>query len=120
MKNYLPNSVLVVDDDVMIREIVRYMLTKMGFDVLEAKDGEKAIDIFLKCEKDICCILCDVCMPGIDGWTTISILRQIAPNIPVVMSSGNNHTKRPIPSLTFLAKPYGMSELRAAIRDSFD
>ena len=60
-------KVLVVDDESRMRKLVRDFLTKAGYDVLEAGDGEEALDIFFK-QKDIALIVLDVMMPRMDGW----------------------------------------------------
>ena len=59
-------KVLVVDDESRMRKLVRDFLVKSNFDVLEAGDGEEALDIFYK-EKDIALIILDVMMPKLDG-----------------------------------------------------
>ena len=60
-------KILVVDDESRMRKLVRDFLVKQNFDVLEAGDGEEAVDIFFK-EKDIALIILDVMMPKMDGW----------------------------------------------------
>ena len=60
-------KILVVDDESRMRKLVKDFLTKKGFQVLEAGDGEEAMDLFYK-EKDIALILLDVMMPRMDGW----------------------------------------------------
>lgn len=59
-------KILVVDDEPRMRKLVRDFLTVKGFQVIEAEDGEQAIDIFFE-EKDIALILLDVMMPKMDG-----------------------------------------------------
>ena len=63
-------KILVVDDESRMRKLVRDFLVKQNFDVLEAGDGEEAVDIFFK-EKDIALIILDVMMPKMDGWHRI-------------------------------------------------
>ena len=60
-------KVLMVDDDERMRNLVKDFLTIKGYRVLEAGDGEEAIDIFFK-EKDISLVILDVMMPKMDGW----------------------------------------------------
>ena len=60
-------KILVVDDESRMRKLVKDFLTKKNFQVLEAGDGEEAMDIFYK-EKDIALIILDVMMPKMDGW----------------------------------------------------
>ena len=60
-------KVLVVDDEARMRKLVKDFLTIKGFNVIEAKDGEEAVDIFFS-QKDIDLLILDVMMPKMDGW----------------------------------------------------
>ena len=60
-------KILVVDDESRMRKLVRDFLVKQDFEVLEAGDGEEALDIFYEV-KDISLIILDVMMPKMDGW----------------------------------------------------
>ena len=68
------NCVLIVDDEARMRKLIRDFLKVKGFSILEAEDGEKAIEVFEKNKNKISIILLDVMMPKLDGW---SVLRQI-------------------------------------------
>ena len=76
-------KVLVVDDESRMRKLVSDFLTKKNFQVLEAGDGEEAIDIFYA-EKDVALIILDVMMPKMDGW---EVCREIRKNskVPIIM-----------------------------------
>ena len=76
-------KILVVDDESRMRKLVRDFLEKKNFQVLEAGDGEEAMDIFYE-EKDIALILLDVMMPKRDGW---EVCREIRKNskVPIIM-----------------------------------
>ena len=76
-------KILVVDDEERMRKLVRDFLSKKGYIVLEAADGEEAVDIFLQ-EKELALILLDVMMPKMDGWQVCREIRQYS-NIPIVM-----------------------------------
>ena len=60
-------KILVVDDESRMRKLVRDFLVKNNYDVLEAEDGEQAVELFFK-EKGIALIVLDVMMPRMDGW----------------------------------------------------
>ena len=60
-------KILVVDDETRMRILVKDFLVKAGFDVIEAEDGCKALDLFYE-DKDIALIVLDVMMPKMDGW----------------------------------------------------
>ena len=76
-------KVLMVDDEERMRKLVKDFLTIKGYRVLEAGDGEEAIDIFFK-EKDISLVILDVMMPKMDGW---EVCREIRKNskVPIIM-----------------------------------
>ena len=60
-------KILVVDDEARMRKLVKDFLTKQNFTVLEAEDGEQALDLFFE-QKDIAMVILDVMMPKMDGW----------------------------------------------------
>ena len=76
-------KILVVDDESRMRKLVQDILTKKNFQVLEAGNGEEAMDIFYE-EKDIALIILDVMMPKMDGW---EVCREIRKNskVPIIM-----------------------------------
>ena len=76
-------KILVVDDESRMRKLVKDFLTKKNFQVLEAGNGEEAMDIFCE-EKDIALIILDVMMPKMDGW---EVCREIRKNskVPIIM-----------------------------------
>lgn len=76
-------KILVVDDESRMRKLVRDFLVKKNFEVLEAGDGEEAIDIFFQ-RKDIALIILDVMMPRMDGW---EVCREVRKNskVPIIM-----------------------------------
>ena len=113
--------VLMVDDEMLLRGIARAVLQKMGFEVLETRDGREAVEIFRQHRDAIRFVLCDVIMPHMDGWETLAAMRRLAPDLPFILSSGYDqaqvltgyHAEMP---QAFLQKPYGVTELRRAIR----
>ena len=76
-------KILIVDDESRMRKLVKDFLTKKNFQVLEAGNGEEAMDIFYE-EKDIALIILDVMMPKMDGW---EVCREIRKNskVPIIM-----------------------------------
>ena len=76
-------KILVVDDESRMRKLVKDFLTKKGFVVLEAADGEEAVDLFYE-DKDIALIILDVMMPKMDGW---EVCREVRKNskVPIIM-----------------------------------
>ena len=76
-------KVLVVDDESRMRKLVKDFLVKKDFDVIEAEDGEKAVDIFFA-NKDIALIILDVMMPKMDGWQVCREIREYS-QVPIIM-----------------------------------
>ena len=76
-------KILVVDDEARMRKLVRDFLTNKGFAVIEAGDGEEAVDTFFA-QKDIALVLLDVMMPKMDGWEVLKTIRKYS-RVPVIM-----------------------------------
>jgi two-component system cell cycle sensor histidine kinase/response regulator CckA len=93
---------------------------KGGGTVLEAKDGVEAVEIFRQRRDEIRCVLSDLTMPRMNGWETLTALRKLAPDIPVILASGydkarvmaGDHSELP---QVFLGKPYRFKGLGEAI-----
>ncbi len=76
-------KVLVVDDESRMRKLVKDFLVKKEFEVLEAEDGEQALDIFFA-TKEIALVILDIMMPKIDGWEVCREIRKHS-NLPIIM-----------------------------------
>ena len=76
-------KILVVDDESRMRKLVRDFLVKSNFEVLEAGDGEEALDIFYE-DKDIALIILDVMMPKMNGWEVCKEIRETS-KVPIIM-----------------------------------
>ena len=115
--NIVPQAtVLLVEDDEAVRKWEKLVLVNLGFMVFQAKDGIEAVDIFRRHKDEISCLLCDFSMPRMDGWETISTLRALRHDLPVVLTSGYDEenvmagTHSELPDF-FLAKPYDINVL---------
>ena len=76
--------ILVVDDESRMRKLLKDFLIAKGYKILEAEDGEKAIEVFEENRNKIKLILLDVMMPKLDGWSVLRKIRQES-NVPVIM-----------------------------------
>ena len=76
-------KILVVDDEARMRKLVADFLVRDGYEVLEAGDGEKAMDLFYA-DKDIALVILDVMMPKMDGWQVLREIRESS-QVPVIM-----------------------------------
>ena len=77
-------SILIVDDESRMRKLIKDFLTAKGYNILEAEDGEKAIEVFEENSEKINLILLDVMMPKLDGWSVLRQIRQTS-KVPIIM-----------------------------------
>lgn len=84
-------KILVVDDESRMRKLVKDFLTKKNYDVLEAENGEQAVDTFFQ-SKDISLIILDVMMPKMDGWQVCREIRQYS-RVPIIMLTAKSDEK---------------------------
>jgi len=113
-------TVLLVEDEEMVREVAAAMLNRLGFSALEAKDGVEAVEVFRQRQDEICCVLSDLTMPHMNGWETLAALRKLVPGIPVILASGYDKVHvmagyHPELPQVFLGKPYKLKGLSDAI-----
>lgn len=109
-------KVLVVDDEPAVREFAMLALAKVGHAAVAAANGQDAVKLFAKDVGAFDCVVCDVTMPGMSGWDTLSALRRLRPGVPVILMSGHREehvmaagaSERPH---AFLQKPYDTQEL---------
>ncbi|MFT4143652.1 MAG: response regulator transcription factor [Mobilitalea sp.] len=84
-------KILVVDDESRMRKLVKDFLVRKNFDVIEAENGEQAIDLFFA-KKDIALIILDVMMPKMDGWQVCREIRQYS-KVPIIMLTAKSDEK---------------------------
>jgi CheY-like chemotaxis protein len=113
-------TVLLIEDEEQVRNMAQKMLIRLGYKVVEAKDGVEAMAIFKMHQDEIRCVLSDLTMPRMNGWDTLAALRNISPNIPVILSSGYDEAQvmageHPDQPSAFLGKPYQLKGLRETI-----
>ncbi len=113
-------TLLLVDDDDMLIQSTGALLGRLGFTVHTAKDGVEALEVFRQHRGEIRCVLTDLSMPRLDGWGLLSALRQLDPDLPVILASGydkgqvlaDTHPDQP---QAFLSKPFDLRQLREAL-----
>ena len=111
-------KVLVVDDEARMRKLVRDFLTVKGFLVVEAGDGEEAIDIFFE-QKDIALILLDVMMPKMDGWEVCRTIRKYS-QVPIIMLTARGEEQEDLQGFSlgveeYISKPFSPKILVARV-----
>jgi CheY-like chemotaxis protein len=114
-------TVLVVDDEELVRDLARRMVEEAGFSVLTAADGEEAVQLYRQHGDAIACVLLDLVMPRMDGAETFRELRRIAPEVRVILSSGYSEEGATakfsgMGLAGFIQQPYQLDTLVDALR----
>jgi len=111
-------TILVIDDDAVVRRTAVRLLRSLGYDVLVASGGEEAVALVSAYEGPIDAVLCDVAMPARSGLEVATDLRHIRPALRVLFVSGYSDTDLgpPTAGTAFLAKPYTRTDLAARLR----
>lgn len=110
--------ILVVDDEIAIREITKGTLEAYGYRALTAADGTEAVALYAQHKDEIKVVLTDLMMPYMDGPVTIRALQKLNPKIKIIASSGLAESGRAIEGVKmFLPKPYTAERLLKALAD---
>ncbi len=117
--------IMIVDDEELVTMLASRVLADEGYRVVTARDGFKAIEIYRKLRDQISLIILDFTMPVMDGADVFEELREINPQVPVVLSSGFAEQDRLRAMLAkglrgFIPKPYTQAKLLAQIRATLD
>ena len=111
-------KVLVVDDEARMRKLVKDFLTIKGYQVLEAGDGEQALEMFFA-QKDVALIILDVMMPKMDGWEVCRTIRQYS-QIPIIMLTARSEERDELQGFKlgvdeYISKPFSPKILVARV-----
>ena len=109
-----PLTVLVVDDDPIVRETAVHLFRDLGFEVLDAYNGSDALRL-IQNNPRIALLFTDVRMPRMDGLTLAEAAQEIRPDLKVVFTSGHVDSKTLPPDTAFLPKPWRIDEIAAAV-----
>jgi len=117
----MPAHVLIVDDEQTVRQVMRDVLERSGFTVTEARDGEEALSIFRQVPGQWKAIVLDLTMPRMNGREAFEQIRQIRPDIPVIIASGFAAQDidlqfRDHPPSAFLQKPFRARDLSSLLK----
>ena len=111
-------KILVVDDEARMRKLVKDFLTIKGYQVIEAGDGEEAVEIFFQ-QKDIALILLDVMMPRMDGWEVLKTIR-LHSKVPIIMLTARGEERDELQGFDlgvdeYISKPFSPKILVARV-----
>ena len=111
-------KILVVDDETRMRKLVKDFLVKQNYEVIEAEDGEQAIDIFFS-DNSIALVILDVMMPKMDGWQVCKDIRQFS-KVPIIMLTAKSDEKDELTGFKlgvdeYIAKPFSPKILVARV-----
>jgi len=114
----MKSKIMVVDDEMHIRELVRFYLDKAGFDTIEAANAEEALDIVENQYIDLAVV--DIMMPGTDGFELVEQMRQYR-EFPVIMLTAKSQSKDKLRGFSlgiddYVTKPFDPDELMARVK----
>jgi CheY-like chemotaxis protein len=119
------NTILWVDDEEIALEVWARMLQKLGYDMIQAHHGRQALEIFKKHESKISLVLLDMKMPGMNGCEIYDRLKEIQPEIKIILVSGyidqyvlDEMSKRNFNA--YIEKPFKLNALSAKIKEVLD
>ena len=117
-------SILVVDDEEIVRNLAERMLVKAGYKVYSCQDGEEAIQLYRTAVNRIDLVLLDMMMPKMNGRDTFTALKKFNPDVKVLLMSGfSDQDVQGILSqgiVGFLHKPFQMKSLLFKVREALD
>ena len=111
-------KILVVDDESRMRKLVRDFLSKSNYEVIEAEDGARAVDIFFE-QNDIALIILDVMMPNMDGWQVCREIREYS-KVPIIMLTAKSDEQDELQGFglgvdEYISKPFSPKILVARV-----
>ena len=111
-------KILVVDDESRMRKLVKDFLTRAGYQVLEAQDGEEAVDTFYS-TKGINLLVLDVMMPKMDGWEVVKEIRKVS-KVPIIMLTAKGEGRDELQGFDlgvdeYISKPFSPKILVARV-----
>jgi two-component system, cell cycle sensor histidine kinase and response regulator CckA len=113
-------TIMVVEDDADVRRVVVRMLYRLGYKVLHAESGDRAVMVSAMFYGPIDLLLTDVVMPGMNGLQLAEKLRYSRPELKVLYMSGHQtdhfNEAQPIPESVFIQKPFSTEQLAARLR----
>ena len=116
-------SILVVDDELLIRDLLYDFFTSQGWDIAVAENGEKALEVLRARKFDL--LLTDIKMPQMDGLTLTSRVKESFPQLPVVLMTGYPSVETAVTALRakafdYVIKPFNLNQLFKLVEKALD
>ncbi len=118
-------TILLIDDEESIINVTREILEMLGYTVITASGGQEALDTYMTEKDRIDLVILDMIMPGMGGGETFDRLKEVNPNVKVILSSGYSITGRATQIMergcrSFIQKPFNINEISSKIREVLD
>ncbi len=118
-------TILLIDDEELVMEVGEKFLKVMGYRVIKATDGEEAIETYRNHREEVDLIILDLIMPKMEGGEVFKRLREISPQVKILLSSGYSFDAKVSQIIEqgacgFIQKPFDMEQLSQSIRAIFD
>ncbi len=115
-------TILVVDDDELVRTLISHILKQNGYTVLLAKDGLGGIEVFRESQSSIAAVVLDLIMPIMNGAESLAKIKEIRQDVPAILTSGMSaHDKSSElaahPNTRFIEKPFRPADFVALLRE---
>lgn len=117
----MKGKLLVIDDELSMREVLSIMLAKENYEVLTAADGEEGIRLVREAQPRV--VLVDIRLPGMDGLQVLSEIRKIDPQIPVIMVTAISDLKvaqeaEKKGAFGYIVKPFTIREIKSVLQEA--
>jgi len=115
--------ILVVEDEIPMLNLLKKILEDEGYRVLTARDGTEAIQVYTRHKNEVALVLCDMALPRLGGWTVFLHLRELKPEVKMILSSGYLDPKVKSDMVKagvkdFIFKPYLPETILKSVREA--
>ena len=114
------HTLLVVEDDAIVRMLMVDVLEELGYLVVEAKDAEQALEVLGNPQQPLALMMTDVGLPDMDGKVLASKARELRPTLPILFASGYAESVEVPEGMHMIGKPFGIDQLRDKVKSILD
>jgi DNA-binding response OmpR family regulator len=115
-------TILIAEDEDLLRELLKMVLESEGYTILEARDGLEAVDLYARHRENVSLVVTDLGLPGLDGWGAFLRMKELNPDVRVLVASGyiDPHTRVSMlkaGARDLLQKPYIPEDILARVKN---